>query len=342
MYIATFLWFSFLKISSNLSPIWDVNYNKKSPPIKACFYPQTGVSNFCQSLPNYSAIKNLSTSTGYKKIEIRHQIVENLERGSLSGILTVKEFAIQHSNLSDIQPGAFERSLSLLLLDFRHNKLEAVKTGTFNDLLISTLNLSHNRIKFIEDDALSYMSNLEEIYLAHNLLTKFNNAWFHKTQRLRELHLENNFFTVIPNDVFRNLRGQLFNPNIYLSFNKITVVHSLAFRGMDNIRIGKLFLDNNFIKVWNENSSSNVNELKLSFNNVTCIHGDVRETAKLGSVENFEHNPYNCTCLKDIKSAFDSSGQQSAWFREQYLICRDGNKMKKARRDSDVEIFHSP
>lgn len=106
--------------------------------------------------------------------------------------------------------------------------------------------------------------------------------------------------------------------------------------------VQKLYLDHNLLETWSEALSMNVNELKISFNHIKCIQGDLHKTIKNNSLCNFIQNPYECGCLKEIKTIGDQRAESSKWFSAEYLKCRRRKSSTKYYNVSDLIIFSSP
>lgn len=113
---------------------------------------------------------------------------------------------------------------------------------------------------------------------------------------------------------------------------------------MANTTIRKLYLDHNLLETWSEALSMNINELEISYNNIKCIYGDLHSTIKNNSLRHFIENPYDCECLKNIKTMGDQRGEFSQWFMEKYLMCRVDKRRKKETQINlkNIQIFSSP
>ncbi|CAG9760073.1 unnamed protein product [Ceutorhynchus assimilis] len=320
------------------------NYNSSNQYV-LCYHFESGSSRICKTFDNFTAVREFML-TSHVKVEIHEQVFPKIYKFYFARLKHTKELVIWNCGLHDIEPGAFYGSLSVLKIDFQRNKLEIIKEGVFNDLLITHLNLAFNRIQTIEPEALSYMQNIEEINLLSNRISRYNWKWFNKTPLLKSLYFQNNTIKEVPERAFRHLIDKRHAVNIFFSFNEIRFIHPLAFDDMDSTTVGKLYLDHNLLETWNEALSMHINELKISFNNIKCIDGDLRGSIKNNSLRNFIENPYNCQCLKEIKSIGDCRREISDWFLDKYLQCRKNGKAgqddKKDILNPNIKIFSSP
>lgn len=203
--------------------------NAAVSPIEVCFWVKRGGSRSCTTFENLTAL-NEFMSTPYVKVEIHDQVLTKVHKYSFSPVMYTKELVIWNCGVVEIEAGAFNNSLSLLKFDVQKNKLEIVRTGVFNGLLITHLNLAHNKIRTIEPEALSYMQNLEEVILLNNLISAYDAEWFNKTPLLRSLYFQNNTIKEIPDTAFKNLIDKPFGLNLFFSFNQIRLVHPMTFQ----------------------------------------------------------------------------------------------------------------
>ncbi|KAL1491407.1 hypothetical protein ABEB36_012008 [Hypothenemus hampei] len=302
---------------------------KNIPSIHVCFNLKHSRPKICQNFSSFPALQEFMT-TPHVKVEILNQPFGELGKNSFSHIAYTKELTFRNCSIKLIEPFAFNGSLSLLKVDLQNNELEILKNGIFNDLLIVHLNLGYNRLHTIEPDALSYMQNLEEILLMNNDISVYESDWFHHTPLLKSLNFENNTIRKLPGGVFKNLIDKPFGLDLFFCFNAIIYVDSKALF-LQDLTISKLYLDHNHLEKWEESLSVNVELLNISFNQLRCIEGDLRVTIKNTSLNGFKENPYECDCLKEIKSIGDRNRDYSEWFMEKYLHCRKLKKNKTGK-----------
>ncbi|XP_030760387.1 leucine-rich repeat-containing protein 15-like [Sitophilus oryzae] len=311
--------------------------------VKVCDVGSENITE-CKTLENTLEIAKFITGTRIK-VQVRDEPLAEVHKYFFTGLLHVEDLIMCDCGVIYIEAGTFFPLISLKKLDLRRNYIEHIKPGVFNYLLLAELDLSHNKIKIVEADALNHMKNLRQIDLSNNLISTYDPKWFLDAPNLSQLHLENNFVRALPESAFRNLIDLESEINIFFSFNRINFVHPLAFNDMGKTTIEKLYMDHNLLDSWHANWSMNINDLKIAFNNVTCIHGDIAAVIKNNTLQNFAYNPYNCTCLKEIKIIGDGYGLSSQWFMDKYLRCRHDFKPRNAPHRAalrNMQIFSSP
>lgn len=97
-----------------------------------------------------------------------------------------------------------EHNSKLIHFNASHNAIERVNAFEFSGTNLYTLDLSHNRITFIHENAFnvrphnsSTRLNLTRIYLNNNRLTRAQPEWFKNLLLLKEVDLRNNLIAVI-------------------------------------------------------------------------------------------------------------------------------------------------
>uniref|UniRef100_A0A3Q3M0P0 Adhesion molecule with Ig-like domain 3 n=1 Tax=Mastacembelus armatus TaxID=205130 RepID=A0A3Q3M0P0_9TELE len=106
----------------------------------------------------------------------------------------------------------------------------------------ATLDLSHNRIKQLQEGAFEGLYRLETLRLAHNQLTTIHQGAFQNTSGalLRHLDLSSNQLRVLKQHYFQELAGL---EELLLFNNRIVQVESRALAGLGNLR--KAYLSHN-------------------------------------------------------------------------------------------------
>lgn len=110
----------------------------------------------------------------YDHIEFTEQSIPILKKNSIKDIEDLDELTMQNCGIEKIEPGAFRNLPQLRKLSLKGNEINNVPEGVFNNLEISMLDLSQNRIRDIEAESLSNMPMLLNINLADNLIQSWN------------------------------------------------------------------------------------------------------------------------------------------------------------------------
>ncbi|XP_076253210.1 asporin-like isoform X1 [Rhynchophorus ferrugineus] len=314
----------------------DNNNTTTAATIDVCFYVEGDASPVRKTFANSTGVRKFITER-HVKVEIHDQPLTKVHKYSFTGMRHVQELIIWDCGVIDVEAGAFQGSLSLRKLDLRGNYLERISTGIFNHLNVIDLNLSYNKVKTIETEAFNPMIFLKKIDLSNNLISNYSPSWFGRKHFLRELHFENNSIGSLPENAFSNVIDIEFaQTDIFFSSNTISSIHPETFKGLKGMLIRKFHIDHNSLTIWKENWTINIDELNISHNSIKTIKGDLAKIIKNHSLKNFEHNPYNCSCLKEIKSIGDNYREHSQWFVDRYAECRMPKRRRKLPNKTTV------
>ncbi len=171
----------------------------------------------------------------------------------------------------------------------RNGKLDMSKSGitdlnvlnnVADPLAVRSIDLSYNKIQYLNSHVFGRFTNLEQLYLDHNLLEDFYKYGyqdiFEGLNCLRSLDLSHNKISYLPENLFsclNNLR------KLYLSYNKLTELPTYSgffsentsiFFGLNKLE--KLTLSNNYLEKFPKNSFLGLKKLKsLYLNNNNLI-----------------------------------------------------------------------
>lgn len=276
--------------------------------------------------------KTPSTKSDYLKIKSNRNI-EALPKGAVQNLRGLRYLELSNCKIQHLQPECFENLPLLENLHLEDNYIKTITKGVFNELPVRVLLLHRNQIAHIESSAFDNMPNLQRIKLNFNQLTKWDPNWFQNTPKLSDLFFRRNFLKYIPEDAFRNLRGEHENSKkenkktvdlkLFLSKNNISSLHPQTFRSLS--KINQLWLDRNnltefpgdlfknlvhldllmvarngFTKIDTqlfENLKSPLKILDYSNNRVTCIDLDLLKFSKMISINN---RRVDCACVEKV------------------------------------------
>uniref|UniRef100_A0A914UT48 Ig-like domain-containing protein n=1 Tax=Plectus sambesii TaxID=2011161 RepID=A0A914UT48_9BILA len=145
---------------------------------------------------------------------------------------------LSHNRLFDLPSvkranGLFEGVYNLRVLDLSHNLLSSIDDDAFQGLFnLEELDLGHNQLTAIAENALRGLSKLETLILSANKLTFVQHSWWINIPSLYNLYLDGNRLGLLSEDAFKPLRALL---SLDLSNNKIFRVNLNAFRGLDHL-----------------------------------------------------------------------------------------------------------
>ncbi|XP_018579194.1 slit homolog 3 protein-like [Anoplophora glabripennis] len=261
---------------------------------------------FKKTIPLSNSLKDNLPESAFDKIEFIDQNIPVLYQDSLADLDELDELVLEHCGVYEIQPGALKNVPMLRRLSLKGNKIEAIKEGVFNNLELSTVDLSLNLITTIHSSAFNDLPSLLNINLADNNIQKWNKNWFKNTPLLTRVSMQNNSIAKLPNYAFKNLAGNKsfgklkLTVNIVLSYNKIRTIEPEAFRGLTEVN--HLWLDNNQLQEFGDDllNGVDVKDLRLNNNNIRCLDGNLARIIKAESTQ-LDSNPFDCECLSKIK-----------------------------------------
>ncbi|KAK0052918.1 leucine-rich repeat-containing protein 24 [Biomphalaria pfeifferi] len=208
-----------------------------------------------------------------------------------------------NSNLTDIPWRLHKR---ILILDLSGNYFPVLKSRSFISFnYISHLFLKNNSMQSLEDEALQDMTYLSL------------------------LDLSNNHLSQVPTSALKSVSLSL--TQLYLSGNRIQVIHKGAFKDLKNLKI--LELNGNSITridMGGLSGLSSLNVLKLRHNALYTLPPDVfKEFSSTIKIIQLYDNRWMCDCnMRWLRTWLDNTNQE-VWKAEGYFIRCDGPSIVK-------------
>ncbi|CAH1249834.1 LRFN4 [Branchiostoma lanceolatum] len=149
-------------------------------------------------------------------------------------IWKLKKLYLSWNEIEEIEKEALYPLVDLEHLDLTHNRLRAVENRHFERLSkLKCLKLSYNDISHIAGKAFHPLRSLESILLDHNKLAYFKPAWVEDLPQWAHFHLEHNLLKTIP---ARGLYVMMRRYNLYVyvtqnPFRCTCVLHLLKSNG---------------------------------------------------------------------------------------------------------------
>jgi hypothetical protein len=150
-----------------------------------------------------------------------------LEIGQLQISTETRCVLITGNNLTEIEPGSFDEQNITDRISLADNKLTKIRTGTMRNLRIRSLSLSHNKIGYIEKNAITDMPNLASVDLSHNELVRVDVQSFINTPYMTWINLDRNCLTKIGERNFDFMNDTI--EMVSARDNRINEIHSQAF-----------------------------------------------------------------------------------------------------------------
>ncbi|KAJ3646336.1 hypothetical protein Zmor_023928 [Zophobas morio] len=205
-------------------------------------------------------------------------------------IYLLKEVYLKNNNIQHLGREIFQNR-TLSVVDLSRNRIQTITT-CFYKSKIKWLLLNHNKINFIGFEP--FPPNLEQLELNDNLLESIEDEHFRNLRRLKELYLENNRLTTVPNIV--DLKKIQF---LHFAYNNIQEVH-FRFDQLPKLE----FLDLGFNSIHNVTTdvftaAKSAPIVVLSFNKLTNMvfeHPEKKTDLVLYG------NPWICDCWFQIEN----------------------------------------
>lgn len=211
----------------------------------------------------------------------------------------------QYGQLSDLPSGIY---VEVLHLDFAFNEFASIPTNISSFKSLEYLNLSHNKLSYLDEFALAGLENLKVLDLSNNLFKDWldiHKDAFASVPSLVELNLSHNFLGGFP-DVMSDypLKSKSLT-TLFINNCSITNILSDVLLGLPSLE--KLSLvENPLININTQIKSDSLKIVDLSSCNLQRIHSDaVLELSSLETLiisKNYQLKKFNCRSksVKDL------------------------------------------
>ncbi|XP_043213186.1 toll-like receptor 6 [Amphibalanus amphitrite] len=108
------------------------------------------------------------------ELDLSHNQLVTLAGGSLILLRGLTVLRLDHNQLVTLQPESLSNCSGIQRLSLSHNKLADVPVALRSLSLLHELDLSHNWLLFIDDNAFHNLSSLVSLDLSHNMLTSLS------------------------------------------------------------------------------------------------------------------------------------------------------------------------
>lgn len=227
-------------------------------------------------------------------------------------------FQIRNSGLLTIDPGAFHIVPTLALFKISNNPITTLRSGVFNTLKVKEMDLSHNFISVIDDEAFHNMEALEIVKLSYNAIKELSPNWFQNSPNVYKLSIIYNELTTVPANAFQHLTKN--RPiKLRLSANIIQDINKDAFNNIGDIEV--IRFNGNKIREIPESLFLNrqVKILQVNTNRLNCFPESLFKSG-IKSLAFIENLRFNCSCLLRVQN-FVEITQIDIWYPA--IICED-------------------
>ena len=225
-----------------------------------------------------------------------NDIVSKLFDGLFNLSYPLQSLHFINTSTEEIEPD-FLNGQEVNSIIVQENNIKVIQTYTFRNLKLTFIDLSCNRIQFVENLAFANLSNLKVIYLVENELTTLNSKAYENLPRSEELNLMKNCITQLGPSSLDFVKTKDFM--LSLSHNRITNIDEDAFKGSNGTSI-HLVLENNLLEQISVNLFHNHSflEVRLKGNKIRNLSGNLE-------VQNFK------IVILRIENNFDQQSSQS-------------------------------
>ncbi|KAF0763529.1 leucine-rich repeats and immunoglobulin-like domains protein 3 [Aphis craccivora] len=206
-----------------------------------------------------------------KTIILRQNQIEDLQDGSFFGLINLQSLHLEDNNLSKISKGWLYGLNSLVYLNISYNRIDQIKSGWEYCAELEELDLSYNKLQYIEKSNLENLRKLQKLHLNNNRLSFIEEGSFNNTPMLRILQMDHNYLSWLIEDAKETFIGLRNLKKLSLANNKILFIKKEAFSGLDNLDELNL-LQNNVLEIQDEafKYMPNLEYLYLNSSSLVC------------------------------------------------------------------------
>ncbi|CAN7989485.1 unnamed protein product [Ixodes hexagonus] len=166
-----------------------------------------------------------------------------LGRRSLSPLKLLERLDLGHNNMVSVPRSPFCELGNLKSLNLTHNSFEDMANMGFNEVAedkpkcldeLVELDLSHNKLRYIDDRAFMALRNLRLLYLQRNQLTQLVETAFGALGRLQVVDMSHNQLNTIPPKL---LHGSVDLRELYLQNNSLGLLSPHTFTDLQQLVI---------------------------------------------------------------------------------------------------------
>lgn len=236
--------------------------------------------NEISNIPDYIFDGMVSLRT----LHLSHNHIRRIPRFAFAGAPNIKALYLDGNNIETIEEGSLS-PYSLEILDLRENNIKVLVL--LNLPKLTTLNLSFNKLKLLNESLLNGLPSLKKLSVSMNGITHITNI-FSRNKQLEELDLSRNNIDAIEEGAMKlknlkyldlkdnklKLLSKLNLPkllNLNLSLNKLKQLNDSILNGFPRLKMLNLSM-NRIRHIGNVfNDKSKLRKLDLSANNIEII-----------------------------------------------------------------------
>jgi len=144
-----------------------------------------------------------------RHLDLQHNVVGSLSASSFAETPRLDVLLLGYNRLTRVDVSWFRPLVDLRWLSLAGNRLSTLKPDGFNGVLshLTHLDLSHNALDRVPDDALSGLVSLRELDLSHNRIGRLSRRSFAGLKVLERLDLSGNRLDDVPTEALKVFEG---------------------------------------------------------------------------------------------------------------------------------------
>ncbi|XP_044003383.1 toll-like receptor 13 [Aphidius gifuensis] len=144
------------------------------------------------------------------------------------------EIDLSHRNLAVLPKDIFTGFENLKKLNLSNNRLYYLESSTFNNLTnLQVLDLDNNNLTALSSNTFNGLEKLERLYLSYNQINSLQPSIFNNLLNLKTLYIHENHLISLPKDIFTGLENL---ENLSMSHNRLNYLESNTFNGLSKLR----------------------------------------------------------------------------------------------------------
>ncbi|XP_047529776.1 chaoptin-like [Vanessa atalanta] len=215
-------------------------------------------------------------------LNLQENDISIIKRRAFSDMPSLQILDLSQNRIGQLSVEQFHSLHRLKLLRLDKNKLRALPRDVFKNTVLEYLDLSNNQLALFPSSALTQVGfTLRRLELSRNRIEYLDAAMFHATAFLHEMGLSHNALTVLSDNTLAGLPRLR---RLDLSFNSIKTNFKELFHNAPRLR--RLSLANTGLKGTPHLPLANLTELNLSGNYITSYsENDVRHLSNLRALD---------------------------------------------------------
>ena len=255
-----------------------------------------------------------------KRVDLSSNLINMVHEGPFDALRHLVSLNMRDNELTRVESHWFKKAADMNELDLGRNKIRVIETNAFWYMPnLEILTLDYNYLTELEPGLLANNLALKTVSFAHNPLYGVPKSLFGMQRNLTTLQLNLTCITDLPNGMYAN---QTNLKELYFDHTPLTSIHQYSFFGLGKLEVLRLGYNNisqiesrafsfpTMLRVLSYVHNSltnmefddllpdlyNIQELDLSFNNMTKFPSTTELMTPSLTRLNVMGNPFSCDC----------------------------------------------